>query len=292
MRRPAPLSSERSASATSSGRSSWARWPSPGRRTIRALGRSALHAAGLGRPDGAVIAADHEHQRHLRAAAGRAPAGRRSQFAIIPNAAATWPGRRASRRVELESRARRSWSRCRAAGARPRPGSAARQAKSRGTMPVQASSLASGEKSWPGDPAQRQQRAVQADEAAWARSGRPGTSGPGWRPRPSGRPPWPGAMPSAARRAAEPAAMPGSDRPSGSGGIEVKPWPGRSGATTVKCRASSGARSRQEWVAAPVPWTSRMAGPLPITCTCQRRPAGLDEAAGLAVRPVLPVLLP
>ena len=53
--------------------------------------------------------------------------------------------------------------------------------------------------------------------------------------------------------------MPGSDMPL-LGAIAVKPWPGRSGATTVKWRASSGARSRHECVDAPVPCRSSRAG--------------------------------
>ena len=55
-------------------------------------------------------------------------------------------------------------------------------------------------------------------------------------------------------------------------GAVVKPCPGRSGATTVKRRASSGSRPRQEWVAAPVPWTSSSTGPSPACWTCQRSP--------------------
>ena len=65
--------------------------------------------------------------------------------------------------------------------------------------------------------------------------------------------------------------MPGKDMPAPAA-FGVKPWPGRSGAITVKRAASSGSRSRHECVDAPVPCSSSSAGPSPIVCTCQRRP--------------------
>ena len=55
-------------------------------------------------------------------------------------------------------------------------------------------------------------------------------------------------------------------------GVAVKPWPGKSRATTWWVRASSGVTSRQECVAAPVPCNRTSVGPSPMTCTCQRRP--------------------
>ena len=72
----------------------------------------------------------------------------------------------------------------------------------------------------------------------------------------------------------------------------MKAWPGRSGATTVKWSASFGMTSRQEWVEAPVPCRSRMTGPCPMTCTCQTHARGVDETAGVAVRPVGAVARP
>ena len=65
----------------------------------------------------------------------------------------------------------------------------------------------------------------------------------------------------------------GSVKPALVAGVAVKPWPGRSGITTVKRFASSGASSRKEWVEAPVPCSSSATGPCPMIWTCQRSPA-------------------
>jgi hypothetical protein len=56
------------------------------------------------------------------------------------------------------------------------------------------------------------------------------------------------------------------------GGVSVKPWPGRSGAITSKCVASTGSSPRQLCVAAPDPCSSSSTGPAPAAWTCQRRP--------------------
>ena len=65
-----------------------------------------------------------------------------------------------------------------------------------------------------------------------------------------------GVMPTVAINAPRASAMPGSeswgDRVPPAG-MSVNPWPGKSMVSTVKCLASKGARSRQEWVEAPVP---------------------------------------
>jgi hypothetical protein len=64
------------------------------------------------------------------------------------------------------------------------------------------------------------------------------------------------------------------------GAAVVKPWPGRSGAITVKCWASTGATSRHECVAPPEPCNNSSAGPWPMICTCQDSP--LDVTNWLA----------
>ena len=62
----------------------------------------------------------------------------------------------------------------------------------------------------------------------------------------------------------------------------VKPWPGKSGATTVQCAASRGAISRQVWVAAPDPCSNSTTGPVPSRWTCQRRPSASINWLALA----------
>ena len=59
----------------------------------------------------------------------------------------------------------------------------------------------------------------------------------------------------------------------------VNPCPGKSGATTRKCCASKGARSRHEWVAPPVPWSSRRSGTLAHDLNMPIQTARLNETA-------------
>ena len=168
-------------------------------------------------------------------------------------------GGRAARRAR--SRAHRSWSPCRAAAARPRPGRRHARRRAAARCRSRRAAWRAARRSGPATPPSGSRAPFRLTRQPRARSGRPGPCGPGWRPRPSGRPPCAGLTPSACqeapRRRPPCRAATGPRAPAST----VKPWPGRSGATTVKCRASSGARSRQEWVAAPVPCTSRTAGP-------------------------------
>ena len=158
-------------------------------------------------------------------------------------------------------------------------GSRARQANSCGTSGRAAMSLAAGENHCPASPPKGSRAAFRPTMrcgSAWPSSAiRTATAAPAECPTSRSG----GGVSSACSSAPSARAMPcrpSCGEPAPPGGMPVKAWPGRSTATTVAWRASSGARSRQLWVEAPVPCSSRQqpsAWPSPgQTCTCQCRP--------------------
>ena len=134
------------------GRSSCARWPSPGSSTIRAAGQQAVHppasAGRIARPGRRPPATSGV--RRPRQVAGERLAGPSSPSS--PNAAATWPGRRPSRRyISMPDRIE-AWSPCRGAAARPPavdPGVPGEQPRQQGSR---RRAWRCGENIWPGRP--------------------------------------------------------------------------------------------------------------------------------------------
>ena len=154
----------------------------------------------------------------------------------------------------------------------------ARHANNRGTRELAASTFAAGRKNWPARPCSGNSAALTPastrSSSSLSMHMRASTAAPAeWPSAHSGRTPSDRCNRSSS--CDSDAAMPGSDR-SASAGVPVNPWPGKSGAITVKCSASSGDSERHEWLAAPVPCSSRIVGRpgdgSPSTCTCQRSP--------------------
>ena len=194
----------------------------------------------------------------------------RSQSAIIASAPATWAGLRIRRAYSA-----RPWlssvepvaatRRCTAA---PSP---ARRANSQGTQAWRAISRAIGPNTRPARPSNGSSAALMPTSCA-------GAIRPSSVARTASAAPaeWPstsvGGSASASASAASACAMPGNDAP---GNGPLKPWPGRSGTTSVACGASRSISARQEWLAAPVPCSSHSTGwpgAPRSTCTCQAQP--------------------
>ena len=264
--------------ATSSGRSSCARWPRPGS-VDNAACRQQRRGRARRRPAGwrGRLPADHQDQRRRAAAAGRgrAAAGPNAPSCRTPRRHG--PGCRASRRYSSVPTRIEPSSRYPRSAARSPCGPPAHATRTTGAPASwTAASLAIGENTWPGRPRKGSRAPFRLTSCRGAmrpsRHIRARMAAPAECPTATHGPHVERVEQPAQRRAPCRAATALAAR-----GISVKPWPGRSGATTVNCSASSGARSRQEWVAAPVPWTSSSIGPLPHCWTCQFRPPAVTK---------------
>ena len=185
----------------------------------------------------------------------------KSQCAIMAKAAPAWPGLPMSWRYSAWP-----W----ASSCEPVPSSsfcrisacAARQEKSSGTKGALASSLASGEKNCPAQPSS-------GSKAPLTENRRSGASSPSSAMRQAMAAPaecpttTEGTTSSACSTAATPCAMPTIEQRAATwcpSGMALKPWPGKSKASTDTCGRSKGMRPRQEWVEAPVPCSSSTVG--------------------------------